>query len=312
LTSSTSVGDQPETGPAPGNFRPDLPVPTGTPQGLASEFGLQLIGLRPPFLLYLRRIWHRRYFIIELSRAREQSANAESRLGQIWQVLNPLLNAAVYFLIFGVLLNTRSNIHDYIAWLVIGIFLFGYTQSAMLNGARSVSGNLGIVRALHFPRAMLPISVVVEELFTLGTAMIICAIIVVLTGAGISVWWLVLIPSVALQTMFAVGLALTFARITERVRDVAQLLPFLARTWLYLSGVVFSLQNFAHQHAPWVKVVLFTNPGAVYVELGRGALLHSSNPIEWYTWVAAVAWAIIGMAFGFVYFWRAEARYGRG
>jgi teichoic acid transport system permease protein len=312
LTSSTSLGDQSDTGPAPKNSRPDLPAPTGTPAALASEFGLQTMGLRPPFILYLRRIWNRRYFIIELSRAREESNNAESRLGQIWTVLNPLLNAAVYFLIFGVLLNARRAIPDYIAWLVIGVFLFGYTQRAMLDGARAVSGNLGIVRALHFPRAMLPISVVLEELFTLGTAMLICAIIVVLTGAGISLWWLVLIPSVALQTLFAAGLALTFARITERVRDVAQLLPFLARTWLYLSGVVFSLHNFAHGHALWVQVILYLNPGAVYVELGRGALLHSTNPIQWYTWAGAVGWAIVGSLFGMVYFWRAEARYGRG
>lgn len=290
---------------------PDLPLPTGTAPELASEFGLHPIGLRPPIPEYLRQIWRRRYFVLELSRAREQAANADSRLGQFWQILNPLLNVAVYYLIFGVLLGTKSGIHNYIAFLVIGVFTFGYTQAAMLNGARSITGNLGIVRALHFPRAMLPLSVVVEELFTLGTSLLICVVVVLVTGEGISWTWLLIAPAVLLQTMFGLGLAMTFARITERVSDVAQLLPFLARTWLYLSGVVFSLNGYAAHHSGWVKVVLYSNPGAIYVELVRDSLMQGP-PAPWYAWAGGVAWAVVGVTFGFVYFWKAEERYGRG
>ncbi|MEO6822321.1 MAG: ABC transporter permease [Candidatus Nanopelagicales bacterium] len=288
-----------------------LPLPTGTPAELGARFGLHPIGLRPPIPEYLRQIWRRRFFVVELSRAREQAANAESRLGQFWQVLNPLLNVAVYFLIFGVLLGTKSGVHNYIAFLVIGVFTFGYTQSAMLNGARSITGNMGIVRALHFPRAMLPLSIVVEELFTLGTSLLICVAVVLLTGEGISWTWLLILPAVVLQTMFNLGLALTFARITERVSDVAQLLPFLARTWLYLSGVVFSLDAYAEKHAEWVKIVLYSNPGAIYVELVRDSLMQGPRA-PWFVWVGAVAWALVGVTFGFLYFWKAEERYGRG
>jgi teichoic acid transport system permease protein len=288
-----------------------LPRPTGTATELASQFGLRPIGLRPPIPEYLRQIWRRRFFVLELSRAREQAENAESRLGQFWQVLNPLLNVAVYYLIFGVLLDSKRSIPNYIAFLVIGVFVFGYTQKAMLDGARSITSNLGIVRALHFPRAMLPLSVVVQELFTLGTSLLICVAVVLLTGEGISWTWILIVPAVALQTMFGLGLALTFARITERVSDVAQLLPFLARTWLYLSGVVFSLDTFAGDHHGWVKVVLYSNPGAIYVELVRDCLM-GGQPAPLLTWIGGLAWAIVGVTFGFVYFWKAEERYGRG
>lgn len=278
---------------------------------LAQQFGLKSIGLRPPIPAYLRSIWARRYFVIELSRAREQSTNAESRLGQFWQVLNPLLNIAVYFLVFGVLFQARATVPNYISFLVIGVFIFTYTQQAVLGGARSIANNLGLVRALHFPRALLPLSVVIEEFFTLATALLICIVIVLVTGEGISFSWLLLIPALLLQTMFNLGLAFILARMTERVRDVAQLLPFLLRTWLYLSGVVFPIQTIVEEQAGWIGFLLSFNPAAVYIELARDALLtsYSAPPI---TWVYAVFWGFVTLGFGFMYFWKAEEKYGRG
>jgi len=284
---------------------------TAEASALAKESGLKPIGLRPAIPLYLKMIWERRYFVIELSRAREQSNNAESRLGQLWQVLNPLLNIAVYFLIFGIIFAAKRQVDDYISFLVIGVFIFTYTQATVLGGARSIANNLGIVRALHFPRALLPLSVVIEEFFALGTALVICFIIVLLNGEGVSFAWLLLIPALMLQTMFNFGLAMILARMTERVRDVTQLLPFLLRTWLYLSGVVFSLATFTANKPEWISFVLSFNPAAVYIELVRDSLLtsYSVAPI---TWAYAVFWAFVTLIGGFVYFWKAEERYGRG
>jgi len=278
---------------------------------LAQENGLRPIGVRPSIPQYLRQIWQRRHFVVELSRAREQSANAESRLGQLWQILNPILNIAVYFLIFGVLFQARRTVPNYIAWLVVGVFIFTYTQASVLGGARSISRNLGLVRALHFPRALMPLSVVIEELFSLATALVICFIIVLITGEGITFAWLLLIPALLLQTMFNLGLAFILARITERVSDVNQLLPFLLRTWLYASGVVFPISGFVAEHPGAISFLLTFNPGTVYVELARDALLssYSTPPI---TWAYGVFWAVFTLVIGFIYFWKAEERYGRG
>lgn len=295
---------------------PDPPkeaeIPTGAPAELAARFGLHPIGLRPPIPQYLRQVWARRHFVIELSRAREHAANAESRLGQFWQVLNPLLNVGVYYLIFGVLLGGARAIPNFIAWLVIGVFTFTFTQNSMLQGSKSISTNLGIVRALHFPRVLMPLAVVVEEVFTLGTSLVICLVVVLATGEGIHWQWLLLIPAVGLQTLFVAGLAMTFARITERVRDVAQLLPFLARTWMYMSGVVFSLQAYSEKHTQLIQLLLNLNPGAVYVELVRTSLLRSQPSAPLTTWAAGVVWAVVALLGGFIYFWKAEERYGRG
>ncbi len=65
--------------------------------------------------------------------------------------MTPLLNAAVYYFIFGVLLNTRHGVEDFVPFLVTGVFIWTFTSSSITAGTRAISGNIGLVRALHFP-----------------------------------------------------------------------------------------------------------------------------------------------------------------
>lgn len=298
--------------------RMDEPVPaaweastSSAPKELAVQHGLAQSGARPSQLEYIRQLWGRRYFIVQYARARNEAKYTATALGQVWQVLTPLLNAAVYYLIFGVLINTKRGVPNYIAFLVVGTFIFTYTQSSVLGGSKSISGNLSLVRALHFPRATLALASTIVELQQLFVAVPVMCAIVVLTGEPITWSWLLLIPALVLQTMFNSGLGLIFARATSQMRDVEQLLPFVLRTWMYFSGIFFVIHRFARQAPIPVRAVLEGNPGYVYIEAARGALM-TSNPVAPYIWPLAVFWAVFTFVVGFVYFWRAEERYGRG
>jgi len=278
---------------------------------LALRHGLVPIGQRPSLRSYVRKCWDRRHFITEYARARAQAANAESRFGQFWELLNPLFNVAVYYLVFGVILGTRGSVSNYLAFLVIGVFTFTYTQTAVMRGAKSITGNLGIIRAFPFPRAVMPLAGVVERFRALGISMLVCMVIVLLTGEPVTWAWLLLIPAVLLQSMFNLGLAMVVARLTARVRDVAQLLPFLLRTWMYLSGVMYPIAAFVEGRGPVVEFLALANPLAVYIEVTRDALLVSYE-VPQVVWALAVGWAVVTLVLGFVYFWKAEERYGRG
>jgi teichoic acid transport system permease protein len=278
---------------------------------LAAQHGLMPIAARPPLGTYIREVWSRRQFIVAFASARNIATFADARLGQVWQVLTPLLNAGVYFLIFGLLLNTQRGVHNYIAFLVIGIFVFTYTQRSVLSGSRAISTNLSLIRALHFPRAALPFAYTIIELQQMFVSMIVMIAIVLITGEPITFQWLLLVPILLLQSMFNVGASLFVARIGARVTDVTQLLPFVLRTWLYVSGVFYSIAHFTKNAPHVVKVLLDANPGAVYIELVRDALLQEHVAVT-FAWPYAVMWAVGGLGLGFLYFYRAEETYGRG
>ncbi|MFP3986735.1 ABC transporter permease [Streptomyces sp. E11-3] len=286
---------------------------------LAAKYGLSQSGARPGLIEYVRQLWGRRHFILAFSQAKLTAQYSQAKLGQLWQVATPLLNAAVYFFIFGLLLGAREGIpdHIYVPFLVTGVFVFTFTQSSVLAGVRSISGNLGLVRALHFPRASLPISFSLQQLQQLLFSMIVLVVITV--GFGIfPTWsWFLVVPALALQFVFNTGLALIFARLGSKTPDLAQLMPFVLRTWMYASGVMYSIPAMlaTKEDVPaWVTDVLQWNPAAIYMDLVRFALIddYGTEYLPPHVWAAAVAWALLAGVVGFVYFWKAEERYGRG
>lgn len=244
------------------------------------------------------------------ARSQVRASNAASQLGGLWVVLNPILNAAVYYLIFGIILGTSRGIENFIAFLVIGVFVMNYTARSMTSGANAIMGNLNLIRALHFPRAILPMTVVLRELLEFFVAGAVMVLIVLVTGEPLSAEWLALPAIIAIQTLFNLGLCFTFARLTSQVRDVKNMLPFVTRTWTYLSGVMYSIDKFTDGAPPWAVFLLQINPAHVYIELMRDALMqtYDADPTLWF-W--GIGWALFASIGGFLYFWRGEETYGR-
>jgi teichoic acid transport system permease protein len=318
----------------------------------AIAHGLRPSAERPRILAYLRQLWRRRSFILAFATARNIAMYTQARLGQLWQVLTPLLNAGVYFLIFGLLLHVNRGVPNYLAFLVTGVFVFTFTQRAFISTSTVITNSLPLIRALQFPRAALPLAYVVIELQQVLLSMVVLAVIVLATGEPLTWYWLLVIPALLLQTIFNVGVGLFVARLGSQVNDFSQLLPFLLRTWLYLSGVIFSIATLSIKTHRWIVVALQLNPAALYITLIRNALLQTqrqstpgSQPYNarlchvWATlghqaaapkqyqldsaychyyanpshfWYYAIAWAAVAIVVGFFFFWRAEAKYGRG
>jgi teichoic acid transport system permease protein len=339
----------------PGTLTDDLVIPeidastlAGEPLAdLAARYGLRPSAARPGVFVYARQLWDRRHFIVGFATARNVAMYTEARLGQLWQVLTPLLNAAVYYLIFGIILDTSRGVPNFLAFLITGIFIFNFTQRAFITTSRVMPDSLPLIRALPFPRACLPIGYVLIELEQLVMSMIVLTVIVLASGEPLTWYWLLAPPALALQALFNVGMGLSLARVGAGADDFSQLLPFLIRTWLYFSGVMFSIQTIGSlRHHHTLTHLLQINPAAVYIGLVRNAILQSqrtgwpgskpynaANCALYHTgkkpyleysaychgtvsmnglWLWGIGWAIVALVVGFVFFWQAETRYGRG
>ncbi|MER5743502.1 ABC transporter permease [Streptomyces sp. NPDC002225] len=287
-----------------------------SPAELAAKYGLTVSGARPGLFEYIRQLWGRRHFIMAFSRAKLTAQYSQAKLGQLWQVATPLLNALVYYLIFGLILGTRKGMTQevFIPFLVTGVFVFTFTQSSVMAGVRAISGNLGLVRALHFPRASLPVSFSLQQLQQLLFSMIVLGVVAVAFGSYPSLSWLLIVPALAMQFVFNTGLALIMARLGSKTPDLAQLMPFVMRTWMYASGVMFSIPVMLKDKPAWIADLLQYNPAAIYMDLIRFALIdgYGSSNLPAHVWIVALAWAVLIGLVGFVYFWKAEERYGRG
>ena len=283
--------------------------PPVTAAELAARHGLSTTGARPRLPVYLRSLWQRRHFALTLARSKAYARNQHSYLGQLWAVLTPLLWAGVYLFVFGFLLNTSRGVDNFAGFLVIGVFLFRFSSSAITAGGGSITRNQSLITSLQFPRALLPAAVVLAELLALVPALLVLLVIVPLTGEPVTWRWLLLPAAILLQWVFGTGVAFVAARLVAQVRDVANVIPFVIRALMYVSGVFFSLSHYAGSGR--LGQALGHQPVAVYLQLGRSCLLHDA-PVSASTWLWGLGWAALALVVGFVWFWRGEETYGRG
>ena len=272
--------------------------------------GLRDLGAAEKTSGYLKDLWARRQYAVEVPLGNLRAAHMNTLLGNIWHVLNPLLLVGVYYLVFGVLLpRVAEGTENYIAFLTIGVFVFRFTQSSVQQAAGSIVGNENLIRSIHFPRALLPISVVVEQVMLLIPSIAVTLIIVLLTGEQPHWGWLWLPLVFMFQALFNLGAGFIAARITDTFRDFQNVLPYVFRILFYVSGVLFSVEAIAPDH-PWALELSYWNPAYAYITLARGAILDSPVPGE--VVVSGTLWALVTLVVGFYFFRSAESTYGRG
>jgi len=276
---------------------------------LAAEHGLQKVGGRPPLVTYVRQIWERRHFTIEMARGMTLGSNEGTRLAQAWEFITPILWAALYLFIFGVVISTKAGIDNFAGFLVTGLFIFRFVSGCMTLGANSIRKNMGLITSLQFPRALVPIAAATAELFSLVPALIVLFALALVTGETLRWHMLLLIPAIALMFTFTMGVAMFAARAVSDLPDLVNVLPFVTRAMMYVSGVFFSIDHFAGKGT--LGHLLAYQPLAIYIELTRSALLEEVV-VRPTAWLWAIGWAVSFFGLAFIYFWRAEAKYGRG
>lgn len=274
----------------------------------AAKYRLQKIGERPRLREYIRESYKRRTFAFTLARFNLQASTAKSSLGVAWLVLVPALQIMVYGLIFGLVLgNTRPD--NFLPYLVTGIVLFQFISGSFADGAKSITANASLVRSLNFPRVLLPASAVISNIFRIVPLVGLMLIALIALGQPVTHNWLLIVPDLLLMACFSAGLAMIAARLTVHFADLNQLVPFITRIAFYSSGIFFSVDKLAAGH-PFLKPILEGNPIHVYLQIARGSLVQGYS-YDLYQWIFGTVWALASLTFGFIYFWRAEEKFGR-
>tara|TARA_B100000949_G_C14124555_1_gene384021 strand:- start:12 stop:755 length:744 start_codon:yes stop_codon:yes gene_type:complete len=235
-----------------------------------------------------------------------RAQNAHTFLGGIWLVLNPLLQVGVYFLVFGVIMPIDRGVDQYLVFLTIGVFVFFYSQRVVSEVARSVVVNLGLIRTLRFPRAVLPLSATVGQAMAFLPALAVMAVVVVAHGTWPHPRWLLIPGLLVLQTAFSLGAGFVAARYNHTYRDLENLLPFVFRLAFYVSGVLYSVDHYIDSTIG--RAIFLANPFYCFVTVWRWVM--AGTPAAGEVWVATGMWSTITLVVGFALFRARETTYG--
>lgn len=268
--------------------------------------GLIDLTAPPSVGAYLLEVWRRREFAVVVPAQDLRAQNMDTALGQLWHLLNPALLVGVYFLIFGVVLDTRRGVENFLGFLIVGVVLFHLIQRVVQDAAVCIGRNQGLIRSIQFPRILLPLATVNGQTFAFLPALAVALLAVLATGERPSVRWLAIIAVLAAVYVFNLGAALVVARVGASVTDLQRLLPHLLRLLFYASGVIFSVEVFVT--SDFWRAAFAVNPIYDLITCARWCLLGTEVAPSVVT--GLVAWCAVLPVAGFVAFRRAERRFG--
>ena len=242
----------------------------------------------------------RRGFAAEMSRATMRGANTSTFFGQAWLILNPLLLAAVYYILVTII--RRENDPAFFAHLTLGIFAFQLVGTSITSGATSVTSSGKLLMNTPFPRLLIPLSAVRTAFFrfvpTVPVYFIFHAIFLT------HVWspkMLLSLYFLGTMIVFSMGLAAFFAALQVYFRDTSSFLPFFVRIWMYLSPILWAPEHVIGRFSGPVMTLIQLNP--MYSMIGgyTELLQNDAYPTP-YMWISAAVWALAAAVIGFLYF----------
>jgi hypothetical protein len=207
----------PESELRPENDLPRPVAPELPDDPVATWPHLRRVGGPESLADYLRGVWRWRDFLVRIALAERRAQNQDSVLGQLWNLLNPLLLIAVYYLIFGVVLGveSRRGVDHYLPFLIVGIIAFDYTRSTAQAGGQTMLKHRRLLQSISFPRAVMPLSALVSETLSYLYAIPVMLLLASLAPGGPRpmATWLLLAPILVVQGCFNLGVMMIVARI---------------------------------------------------------------------------------------------------
>lgn len=260
------------------------------------------VGL-PPLRWYVRSLWARRQFAVQMSRTTLRAQHFKSALGQLWLVLNPLLLTFVYFLLVSILRDgNRGTV--FFAHLMAGLFAFQLVSTSVTQGAKSVVKSGRLILNTAFPRVLLPISSVMTAFMRFLPTMAVYAVVHVIAGLPIGAHLLWVIPLLALLVVFASGVAMLVAAAQVYFRDVSSFLPYVMRIWLYGSPVLYYLHEVPERYRPIIDANPLTPLLGAWSNVLNAGQAPDAGLLLW-----AAAWAIGSFLVGSLFFMSREREF---
>ncbi len=183
--------------------------------------------------------------ILRLSRYEEKATYQSHYLGLLWQVLNPIIQVAIYYLVFGVGINGGRKIADipYLPWMLTGIIAWFFINRSLMSASNSIYKQVNLVARMKFPVSILPSNSIVGHLSSYFTMMIFLMGVYTYYGIQPSLYWLQYLYYFPAMLVFLFAVGLFNATMTTLIRDYYIVFQSVMRLAFYVSGPIWNIQN---------------------------------------------------------------------
>ncbi len=195
-----------------------------------------------------------------------------SVLGVIWSFLNPLLQIAVYAIVFPLIM--RSNLPNYTVFLCCGLIPWNFFSTATSRTSFTMIENGNIIKKVYFPREILPLSVVTSEAINFIISTIIILVFVLAYGMGLSKY-IIFYPLILLvQYFLLIGISFIVSSVTVYFRDLQHFIGIALQLLFYATPIVYAPDSIP-QNFQWI---LQFNPMTYIINGYRDIFYYQQMP----------------------------------
>ncbi|KRN43409.1 ABC-2 type transporter [Fructilactobacillus fructivorans] len=214
--------------------------------------------------------------IFRISKYEDKATYQSHYLGLVWEYLYPLIQIAIYWLVFGVgLKGSTGHNGSYLPWMVIGITPWFFMNRVTLDASKSIYQRAGLVSKMKFPISILPSIKLVSNLSSFWTMLVFSIVIGYLYGVRPSLFWFQWIYYFIAMIAWLIAFGIFNSTITVLIRDYHVMLQSFMRMLFYISGVLFNFESSA-SFPPFLIRILELNPFFYIVQGFRDSMLSSS------------------------------------
>jgi homopolymeric O-antigen transport system permease protein len=257
-------------------------------------------------------ILSRRRLISYLVRADLKKKGADTLLGNVWWVVDPLLQMLVYVVLVGVILQ-RGNVDAFPLFVFCAILPWKWFDSSVRDGTTSVVSQERLIKQIYFPKLVLPFASVMAGVVNFGFGLIPLVALTALVYPSHASLWLLLYPLVGVvQLVFSLAVATLTSAVNVFYRDVGNLMRHLLRIWFYLSPALYGMDQVAKitkQHE-WVGVLYALNPFTQLFVAYRNLAYFGTSP-DWGPLLVLLLVSTVLLLLSILFFKRVEPTFAK-
>jgi lipopolysaccharide transport system permease protein len=218
-------------------------------------------------------LWKYRDLLMILAGRDVKLRYKQTALGVIWVVMQPLVAAAIFTVMFGRFAHLPSDGHPYIVFVFAGVVIWNYFAAILQRAGNSLISDSRLITKVYFPRLAIPLASTFSALLDLVVSLVVLA--VMLTVFRITpTWRLFTLPGfILLAAVAATGVSLWLSALNVRYRDFVHAMPFLLQVWMFASPVAYATTIVPEK---W-RLLYAVNPAVAFIEGTRWAVLGTSS-----------------------------------
>jgi lipopolysaccharide transport system permease protein len=221
----------------------------------------------------LRELWTYRDLLMILAGRDVKLRYKQTGLGVTWVILQPLIAAAIFTIMFGRFAKLPSDGHPYIVFVFSGVLIWNYFAQVLQRAGNSLITDARLITKVYFPRLAIPLASTFSALIDLMVALGVLAVIMAIYGI-MPTWRIAALPLfVLLAAVTATGVSLWLSALNVKYRDFVHAMPFLLQVWMFASPVAYATTIVPEK---W-RLLYSLNPAVAFIEGVRWSVLGTSS-----------------------------------